>query len=55
MAGRIREDPLSFKDDPGVRQWLQSLGGTVQRFADVLEKELAAALESAGRPPENPA
>ena len=36
----IRRDPLSYKDQPEAKAWLRSLGPTVQRYADVLEKEL---------------
>lgn len=36
----IRRDPLAYKDRPEVKEWLRSLGPTVQRYADVLEKEL---------------
>lgn len=39
-AVEIRQHPLSFKDRQDVRLWLKSLGPTVQRCADVLEKEL---------------
>lgn len=40
-AIEIRQAPLKFKKRPDVRNWLSSLGPTVQRYADVLEKELA--------------
>lgn len=36
----IRRDPLTYRDRPEVKAWLHSLGPTVQRYADVLEKEL---------------
>lgn len=36
----IRKNPLSYKDDERVKAWLASLGGTVQSFADALEREL---------------
>ena len=36
----IRRDPLAYKDREDVRSWLKGLGPTVQRYADVLEKEL---------------
>ena len=36
----IRKDPLAYKDRPEVKAWLRSLGPTVQRYADVLDKEL---------------
>lgn len=38
---KIRRHPLELQADPAVRAWLRSLGPTVQRYADVLEKELA--------------
>ena len=37
----IRKDPLAFKDDPKTKEWLKTLGPTVQRYADVLERELS--------------
>lgn len=37
----IRKDPLLYKDDDRVRSWLKSLGPVVQRYADVLERELS--------------
>lgn len=40
-AIEIRQDPLKYKEWPDVKNWLSSLGSTVQRYADVLEKELA--------------
>lgn len=36
----IRRDPLLYKDLPEIRTWLCALGPTVQRYADVLEREL---------------
>ncbi|MBO4915744.1 MAG: nucleotidyltransferase domain-containing protein [Oscillospiraceae bacterium] len=46
-AVELRRQPLSFKDREDVKQWLESLGPTVQSYADVLERELhaCAALE----------
>jgi predicted nucleotidyltransferase len=40
---RIREQPVLHKNDPEVMNWLETLGEPVQRFADVLEKEIQAA------------
>lgn len=37
----IRQDPQAFKNREDVRQWLTSLGPVVQRYADVLERELS--------------
>ena len=37
----IRRDPLSFRDRGDVRLWLRELGPVIQRYADVLERELA--------------
>ena len=37
----IRKDPLRWKQDEGVKAWLSALGPTVQKYADVLEKELS--------------
>ena len=37
----IRRDPLRYKDRPEIKAWLSALGPTVQRYADVLERELA--------------
>ena len=36
----IRQDPMAFKDRDDVKEWLKGLGPVVQRYADVLEKEL---------------
>lgn len=38
---QIRRDPLAYRDDPAVKAWLRNLGPTVQRYADILEKELS--------------
>lgn len=40
---RIREQPIPHKNDPAVLNWLETLGEHIQRFADVLEKEVQAA------------
>lgn len=36
----LRQTPSKRANDPSVKDWLRSLGPSVQRFADVLEKEL---------------
>ena len=36
----IRENPAAFKDKEETKQWLKGLGPIVQRYADVLEREL---------------
>ena len=36
----IRVNPLSFRGQPGLNEWLRGLGPVVQRYADVLEREL---------------
>ena len=41
----VRRDPLKYKDSAETREWLCSLGPTVQRYADVLENELISAEE----------
>lgn len=38
---QIRKDPARYLDDGETKAWLSSLGPAVQRFADVLESELA--------------
>ena len=38
---QIREDPPAYRDDAQVKAWLVGLGPTVQRYADVLERELS--------------
>ena len=38
---QIRKAPARYRDDEGTKAWLSSLGPAVQRFADVLESELA--------------
>ncbi len=40
----IRQHPLSFRGREGLAQWLKGLGPVVQRCADVLERELQAAI-----------
>ena len=39
-AVMIRRNPLEYKNRPEIREWLCSLGPTVQKYADVLENEL---------------
>ena len=41
-AVAIRRDQLAYRDRDDVKQWLKGLGPTVQRYADVLERELRA-------------
>ncbi|MBR6090735.1 MAG: nucleotidyltransferase domain-containing protein [Anaerolineaceae bacterium] len=36
----IRQDPMVYKNRDDVKQWLKSLGPVVQRYADVLEREM---------------
>lgn len=36
----VRTDPLRYKNDPSTLNLSETLGGDIQRFADVLEKEL---------------
>ncbi len=36
----IRQDPAFYKDRPETKAWLKSLGPVVQRYADVLGREL---------------
>ena len=37
----IRRDPLAFKNDTQIKDWLKTLGPTVQQYADMLERELS--------------
>ncbi len=39
-ALEIRQHPMAYKGKDEVKQWLKSLGPTVQQYADVLEREL---------------
>ena len=39
-ALQVRQDPLEYRDRAEVKAWLASLGPAVQRYANVLEKEL---------------
>jgi len=39
-AIRVREVPARFKEDDEIMKWTETLGESVQRFTDVLEKEL---------------
>ena len=50
-AVEIRQNPMAYKDGDDVKQWLEGLGPVVQRYADVLERELrnTAAGETEGR------
>lgn len=41
LAISVREDPVKYKNDPDVMDAAENLGKDVQRFADVLERELA--------------
>ena len=36
----IRQHPLIFKDREDIKRWLKELGPVVQKYADVLEREL---------------
>jgi predicted nucleotidyltransferase len=40
---KIREEPNRHKDNNEVMKWLEALGKYIQRFADVLEKEISEA------------
>ena len=40
QALNVRKQPLLYKDDEDFRCWAATLGEEVQRFADVLEREL---------------
>jgi hypothetical protein len=39
-AIKIRENPLEYKDNSEVQDWLETLGPMIQEFADVLEGKL---------------
>jgi predicted nucleotidyltransferase len=39
----IREEPCKYKNDNEIMKWLETLGEYIQRFADVLEKEISEA------------
>ena len=41
LAVSVREDPKKYKNDPDIMDAAENLGADVQRFADVLERELA--------------
>lgn len=40
---RVRKAPLKYKNDPRTWGYAETLAGPIQRFADVLERELAQA------------
>ncbi len=40
-AIRVREEPERYKEDDEIMKWAETLGESVQRFADVLEHELS--------------
>ena len=37
---KVRSDPLTQKNECGVWDYAETLGEAIQRFADVLEREL---------------
>jgi hypothetical protein len=39
----IRKDPQKYKDNDEIMKWTETLGPYIQRFADVLEKEIISA------------
>lgn len=41
----VRRNPLKYQDDKETFDYAETLGEAVQRFADVLEKELIQAKE----------
>ena len=42
-AVEIRQNPMAYRGRDDVKQWLKELGPAVQRYADVLERELYCA------------
>lgn len=36
----VRREPLCYRDEPNVQEWLSGLAPGVQRYADVLERKL---------------
>ena len=40
LALSVRQNPTESLKNPQIHDWLQSLGPSIQKFADVLEKEL---------------
>ncbi|MBR5948308.1 MAG: GNAT family N-acetyltransferase [Clostridia bacterium] len=49
----IRKSPLEYRDNASVKEWLSSLGGTVQSYADALEYELESGSERESLVPRN--
>lgn len=43
---QVRNAPLDYKEKKECREWLTSLGPTVQKFADVLELEISRKVEN---------
>jgi len=39
----IRKEPERYRDNDETLKWLENLGQYIQKFADVLEKEIAVA------------
>jgi len=37
---KIRNQPLDYKDRESTKEWLETLGPYIQRFANVLEENL---------------
>lgn len=44
-AMKVRRNPLAYKDDKQTFDYAETLAEKIQRFADVLEKELIQAKE----------
>ena len=42
---KVRRNPLAYKDDKQTFDYAETLAEKIQRFADVLEKELIQAKE----------
>lgn len=39
-AIKIRENPLEYKDNSEVQDWLETLGPMIQEFADVVRRKI---------------
>ena len=43
IALKVRKNPIAYRNDPEILDYAETLGPEIQRFADVLEKELDSA------------
>ena len=37
---QVRNEPMKYKNDPDIKHWLCTLGPSIQKFANIIEKEI---------------